>query len=302
MSSTSPEQAERWHAFHVYLPHTVQSAFLREQVTELVDTAESARFFFLRYWQGGPHLRLRLHTDEATADVFARALGDRIPELTEEQRVEYGYELDMQKQLASAEGESPGAGRSPGDVVRESYAPEYAKYGGPEGIDLAEQVFCATSRVVLDVLASRETYARTPPLGEAMRCTLVGLSASGLGQAEAGRFLEWYESWWSGYVPDGQAESWQRLSAQMRGQVDELVDEAWDGTRDDVVRDLYRAARARADELDTGDGDVPVVGGVDYSRILANYVHTTNNRFGIIPAGEAFLARVLSEALHARVG
>ena len=63
MSSTRTEPVGEWYPLHTYLPMSLQTGFLREVVRPAVrDAGMEGRVWFLRYWQGGPHIRLRLHS------------------------------------------------------------------------------------------------------------------------------------------------------------------------------------------------------------------------------------------------
>ncbi|MFI7099435.1 lantibiotic dehydratase [Streptomyces sp. NPDC050161] len=94
--------------------------------------ADVDRWFFLRYRdrEGGPHLRLRFHGEPRT--LAAHVL--------------------------------PGLNRWAGDLrdtglIRDvslrAYAPELARYGGPQAIEAAESVFAADSRAVIETFALR---------------------------------------------------------------------------------------------------------------------------------------------------
>ncbi|MEU8962029.1 lantibiotic dehydratase [Streptomyces sp. NPDC048491] len=85
------------------------------------------RWFFLRYADPDPHLRLRLHGDPARLNAVV------LPQLH-----------DLAGQLA-ADGLARG-------LRLDSYAPETERYGGPALLEAAEEVFHADSRLVLERL------------------------------------------------------------------------------------------------------------------------------------------------------
>ncbi|QDQ09255.1 lantibiotic dehydratase [Streptomyces spectabilis] len=87
------------------------------------------RWFFIRYADPDPHLRLRLHGDPALLN------GVVLPRLH-----------DLAGQLA-ADGLARG-------LRLDSYAPETERYGGPELLTAAEEVFHADSELVLERLAA----------------------------------------------------------------------------------------------------------------------------------------------------
>lgn len=103
--------------------------FLGELQTPPVRPGGVDRWFFIRYADPDPHLRLRLHGDPALLN------GVVLPRLH-----------DLAGQL-SADGMARG-------LRLDSYAPETERYGGPELLDAAEAVFHADSQLVLERLAA----------------------------------------------------------------------------------------------------------------------------------------------------
>ncbi|MFE9402673.1 lantibiotic dehydratase C-terminal domain-containing protein [Streptomyces sp. NPDC006530] len=302
MSSTGTSRDDGWRALHVHLPHSLQTAFLRDVIRPVVRAGEGGdRFFFLRYWQGGPHIRLRIDgAAPERADAIRAALLAGMPAMTAELSAEYDYEVSLQADLARLEGESTQAIRAPGTVEPMAYLPEYAKYGGVEGVRIAEELFCRTSAAVLDLAAARPTPEPKAPVGEAIRIMAMSLRGSGLDLDQSRQFLGGYEEFWRRYVPEGYDRTWDGLYERTRPKVLELCEAVWREGRTDVFHDIYANALTAARQAGTASGEDLgdlVLGGTPYTRCLSNYIHTTNNRLGIIPAGEAFVAHVMHRSL-----
>jgi len=298
LSSTG---TDRWHALHVYLPHSVQTRFLREVVDPVLrDAGLRDRFFFLRYWQGGPHLRLRMHgASGATVASIRQALASAVPAGTPELAAEYAYEVSLQAQLAEREREQPAPERAAGTVEEADYRPEYGKYGGPAGIRIAERLFGRTSAAVLDLIGARADPAPRAPVGDAIRVMAMSLRGSGLDAERSRAFLERYEQWWRPYVPPGSDRTWPGLYDRTRDRIRHLCEAVWHGDATDTFHDTYAEALTEARRIGGPHGDLAdlTLGTTTYARCLAHYLHTTNNRLGIIPAGEAFLAHVMCRSL-----
>ena len=112
--------------------------------------------FFLRHWDGGLHVRLRVHTAEG-AEVRARILerAERFfaahpskPRMTPED-----YLVQAEK-LARLEGATDYArALAPNDSVAfVPYRPEHAKYGEGAAMEAVERHFAESSRLALDLL------------------------------------------------------------------------------------------------------------------------------------------------------
>ena len=119
-----------WLTAKLYTGKATADLVLREVVLPLVrETHEAAdQWFFLRYGDPGHHLRLRLHVpDPALRGPVLGRLHDRVRPLMDDGRVSR--------------------------VVLDTYRREVARYGGAEGILLAEQVFRHDSDAVLAIVA-----------------------------------------------------------------------------------------------------------------------------------------------------
>lgn len=125
VESVFPPGSE-WLTAKIYTGKATADAVLREVVAPLVaDTRDVADlWFFLRYGDPDHHLRVRFH-----GDVLDR-LHERVRPLVDDGRVS--------------------------KVVLDTYRREVARYGGPEGILVAEQVFRHDSDAVLAILRVAE--------------------------------------------------------------------------------------------------------------------------------------------------
>jgi thiopeptide-type bacteriocin biosynthesis protein len=283
---------------------SLQPGFLRDVVHPAVREAGLRnRFWYLRYWQGGPHIRFRLHeVSEQTVESVRSRLAAAMPALDAEQTAEYEQQASHQPGLAELEGAKPVDVRAAGTVEAAGYSPEYAKYGGTTGLRIAEELFRSTSTAVLDLLAGltdRELTAS--PAGRAIRIMAMSLKGSGLNTAQSQDFLGHYEEDWRRWVPPGYEEKWAGLYEKTRSRVMSLCSSVWRDGITDVFHDTYAKAlkSTQAAQAGTAGGDVTelVLGETPYTHCLANYIHTTNNRLGILPAAEAFLAHVIRRSL-----
>ncbi len=112
-----------WLYAKLYLMSDLHDAFLAGPVSRLVERMNVDRWFFLRYADPDAHLRLRFqHGDPAILHDWAREVA------------EAGLIRTM---------------------VLDEYEPETVRYGGPEVLAAAEDLFCADSRAVIDQLQQR---------------------------------------------------------------------------------------------------------------------------------------------------
>lgn len=123
-------QNAEWHFLKLYLPKEAIDETLVHEVAPLLHQIEAESladlWFFIRYEDPAPHLRLRWRPREGAAKSLAQAA------------------LSWASDLCRS-----------GHVARfafDRYEREVARYGGAEGIDIAERIFDADSKLVLALL------------------------------------------------------------------------------------------------------------------------------------------------------
>lgn len=139
-----------WLAAHIYCGQPWER-FLSEAVKPLIEEVMNKRwasqFFFIRYWERGPHIRLRLKVgSEVSEDVLRIHLADYFTayfEKNSSERVEPKWVMALPEDQQWY----------PNDSVQFiTYDPEINRYGGPEAIKIAERQFCISADVALSVI------------------------------------------------------------------------------------------------------------------------------------------------------
>jgi thiopeptide-type bacteriocin biosynthesis protein len=116
-----------WLYAKVYASPGRHRELLAEHVAPLVDELRADRWFFIRYADPDPHLRLRLHGDATWLTELA------LPRL-------HSWADGLCRAGLAAR------------LVLDAYEPESARYGGPDLLPAAEAVFAADSAAVLEQL------------------------------------------------------------------------------------------------------------------------------------------------------
>ncbi len=300
-------------------------------VTQLRDAHLIDRWFFIRYWLEGPHVRLRLlPSSGAVADelrqVTREALGQflaRRPALWEPETEDAG---DMYKSMFLAEytqeewnaryGASDRMMFQPNNSVQElAYEPEFNRYGGPDGIAAAERHFECSSDTVIRLLGTTNAHVRPVLLGLSIQLMLA-LARSFLESDEAvGRFFLRYRlSWERQYDSPSDIhharfdQSFSQSQAGLLNRIDEIKAAiSGQGRSDDFRAGWVQHAvelRSRIEDLTNkgrlafGDdsqqlGDPSVV----LQILLTSYIHMTNNRLGVLIQDEIYLSYVISKVL-----
>lgn len=234
------------------------------------------QFFFIRYAEGGPHIRLRLRAASTTAHAhLARLVARRFNQF------------------------SQAAGGEDGRIYFAPYEPETARYGGPQSLPLAEAFFEASSGVVLRWL---RTQGGSPTPASRLTAALA-LHAQFAGAcwlpAQAVAHLRRYTAAWLPHDPAGgpvaaERAYWLNLfasySQRQRPALQAMLAEP-------APTCGWLAAYAAASRVLSGQPALLALAPDQLSELQASLLHMTNNRLGIANHDEAFIAYLLAEAL-----
>jgi thiopeptide-type bacteriocin biosynthesis protein len=264
-------------------------------------------WFFIRYGDRGFHVRLRLHGDE-------RVLREQVwPALREHVRAH------SPAVVMDAYPDPPGSGgQGVTHLIEVEYEPETERYGGPEGIPVAEEFFECSSESAIDLLRKVKRGDRSNRLGKGLMATVVLIHAFRGDRDAAARFASDYGMNYlralmrdEGRV-DGMLGAFESGFEQQAERLIPYVDAAWEAletgdTLSDAL-DAYRDALVPVRERLRGVFDRGQLGrdGVPYpsweaavSGIVASYVHMMNNRLGVTIPEEAYLAYLINRATGA---
>ncbi|MFI5485873.1 MULTISPECIES: thiopeptide-type bacteriocin biosynthesis protein [Micromonospora] len=331
--------AHGWLSVHVFYASNA-NPMLVEGVRPLVDELRAegliSRYFFIKYWMEGPHVRLRVLPTPGVDPALVRARVDaaidaflrRRPALYEVDSDGLG---DLYKQMYLAE-----YGRQRWD---EEYGPdgvmpmrannsrhhipyerEYGRYGGPVGIELAEWHFEHSSDVVLDLLATTNVHVRPVLLGLSAQLTMMMCAVFLADDRRIAGFLDEYRRFWevaysepSDDYHDSFDTSYRRMDDALRARLADIraaarqaadvrpagVEGRW-SAHCRQLRDRVVAAAERGDLVfQRGGGEPTVVRDLDAALpiLLSSYVHMTNNRLGVSILDEIYLSYLMRTAL-----
>jgi hypothetical protein len=325
-----------WLSLHVFYSANL-TRMLVECVAPLVRDLRSAglieRYFFIRYWFEGPHLRLRLlpaagtDPDEITGRADA-AVGEFLRRRPALHDPHYPGADEHYRALGLAEygqrwwtDRYGGSGTMPlrptNTAAYVPYEPEYDRYGGPDGVTLAEWHFEHSSDQVLRLSATTNVHVRPTLLGLGLQQSLAMCLAFLRSPEEVVLFVRRYRAFWQ-HAYDNRpapADAFDDAFARGAGPLRERVavvrassesprlpgDDfpgAWIRhcrdlrTRVDALRGAGRIALAGR------DGGPPPSDPASVSMLLlSSYLHMTNNRLGLAINDEIYISYLIERAL-----
>lgn len=276
-----------WLYYRIYPGHSQKmdlliSTVLGPAVLAMGAKPAAERWFFIRYVDyRGPHLRVRfrgagaalrrLHAymEGLLREHFPRLQGTAIPE--------------ARRLLSTA-----AAAESPGEVAYQLdlYEPEEEKYGGPKGVDIAEQLFQASSQLSLDAIATNQ-----PGTGDLTTLALVLMEAAAavaVPQPSRRHFWDHYAWFWSGGNQPGAEARRRQLRHAAEKRAGLVAARSLAILSESLTRgraEAYRQALTEAlSQLQSAAIPIPA------PQLYFHYIHLMNNRLGMIPAEEAYLA------------
>lgn len=298
-----------WRALHIFLHDPIrQEAFLMEQVAPRVPAfkASAKGWFFIRYWEGGPHLRLRLNGmagPEFAALAAELAAATAVYRSADPLQAD-AYQASVSPQLQRTALEESGAFHADGAVVERPYKPELDRYGGAAAMAMNEAVFGASSELALKVLAGAagQPLAR---MGVSQSLMLAGARAAVADLAHLEGFLDEYAGFWRAFAGDrapsdeaveqagGRASASVRASLGTTGTGGATPFGLWFR----IMAQLAGNLRGLAEQ-----GKLPVHPGTDsvdavVRGILGSQIHMLSNRLSVGPAAEYAMARTLAAAV-----
>jgi thiopeptide-type bacteriocin biosynthesis protein len=329
-----------WMSVHLFYYGSIGTV-LTECIVPLIEKLRTAqliqRYFFIRYWLEGYHIRLRLLPAEGiTHERIQQEIEPEIKAYLQRRPALFvpadakTYQ-DIARKLYIAEygegwlrkhyGEEGAIPLRPNNSFAYiPYVPEYNRYGGQEGVALAEWHFEQSSDIVLQLLENVNAQERTILLGIGTQLTLAYCYAFFEQERDIISFLEGYlEFWQKGYNTFEDWEPLQKryqrgaLSLQKRitdlkkhffnpsGDAGTEIERRWFPHLLELRERLTTLVERRALQFRRSEQEdffVPDSPDVAYRLLLRSYIHMTSNRLGISIQEEVYLAYLLRCALQ----
>jgi thiopeptide-type bacteriocin biosynthesis protein len=297
-------------------------------IQRLTNAGLISRFFFIRYWEEGTHVRLRvLPTSVANETVvweeMERCVGTFLsssPSLFDFDPRKLApvmqslYEFEKGHQAVDHSSGEPAEikFRQNNSFHMVDYAPELDRYGGVFGIELAHEHFHISSVVALNILRDNKSRVRTSVLGLAFQIMLHFVYSFYEDRANVAAFFRQYRAFFGGLkMPAYIRKEFDRYFDVQAGKIMSYVADLenkhdWIKSGDqselsryiqhayDLKAEIRRSYEARKLYLRSpADTYNDVLHG-----LLINYVHMLNNRLGVIIFEEVYLANLVAQALE----
>lgn len=291
------------HLFHSHAEHADLLALAADEIMRRVGS-DPGDWFFIRYAEGGPHIRVRIGSSNASVGDEIRAqLQERCARI-----VEAAADTPV-----SGYPDEQGRLYSPGEAVEIAYQPEVLRYGGPIAITEHERLFRSSTAISISAIR------RLPEVGQRARLavdlllgTAVALSAAGYGSASD--FIRYCRASWRALRPEQKGSEYRRRQplAQVPARLASLrtfldgrgrprtLAQHWTHELDRSLSALL-ALHHREQLVSPVHGRLPA-GVSELEQAMFHMAfsqgHMLCNRLGIMPAHELAILEVLAASEH----
>jgi len=296
-----------WLCYYIYYQNDY-NFLLRKCISPLLNNLESKyglkQFFFLRYWKGGPHLRLRVKVSQDNHLEIAKDIEDEVGKFLlhfpSETTLINEQHVKAIRKFAKLENELlvDTTMKQNNTIYREEYIAETEKYGGNIGVGIAEEVFCVSSKLCINHLVNNSENKNY--YIHLLINMFTAVKAFKFTLQESINFFSFYYKYWSENLTTGSSPSDNPLKNIYLRNSDQLIHyfkesheknvfltsdfEEWHAilqrTRIEISRNIPSLQQAIVKNY---------LGKYIPMYLLTHYIHTNNNRFGIQISEEAFL-------------
>ncbi|OBA01888.1 hypothetical protein A9D36_16335 [Bacillus subtilis] len=284
---------KEWVFYSIYVP---RAEYLENIIINIVtpivkqvkDSVQVHKWFFIRYIDmQGPHIRLRFLVNEDDIDI--------VEEITEEH-----LHRNLSKVLAEPLSEMSRLLPVKTDTrsfesgfQQEEYEPEYEKYGGVQGVHIAEDIFQSSSELVLSLLNDpgfkdndRFDFALFLMKKTAEHASLSADQARGLWESMLHH--------WSGadYTEGITYKTKLEEAAEKRIDViNVVIEKMYSNPFVIKLTEGYQKILQRAFSQIQESEKIRT----SHSHLSFHYIHMMNNRLGVWPIEEAYLGALLAQ-------
>lgn len=278
----------KWHSYHIFIHDlTYHDLFLTDYLYPFIQEYKDLiyRYFFIRYWQGGPHIRFRFQTlDSEKIIVNLQAL---VNEFQVIYKPTYTLSRDEYYRNHTFDGRKPKESElywmEDLTVSKMKYIPEYERYGGESLIPFSEAIFQMTSHLAFIRLKEQRG---NPSLTRKLifACEFFDQMRSFLQEEQDVYLLENYEQFWKSFQRKGQVKEEQihkigLLYRENREIFSERLEQQEDNHLQ-KIKEIFQEIRKRGKEK-----IIP--------HLIFSHVHMYNNRIGLPPYLESSVATIM---------
>lgn len=297
MSLDIKRKENEWLSLYIFYSGALD-ALLKQLVRPFIDAVFNIhveQYFFIRYYEKGSHIRLRLKGNPTVLDLWVKPL--------------------LEKTFASSI-----LDQEPLTLKYEPYVQEIDRYGGIQGVELAEEIFQSSSKVVLKILDD-QNWNYQKAIGPALQLNLIFIYSFFEDRNEVIDFLNYIKECRMTFQLEDvkheikKTEERKNLTksvderiAKLKDKINPILQELWRTLSEEIVFEDIFINEWRCDISLIAEkfnrNQNPIISSTafffntknfNFSKwiLFDSYIHMTNNRLGILPGDEIYIYYIL---------
>ncbi|WP_427338053.1 thiopeptide-type bacteriocin biosynthesis protein [Caloranaerobacter sp. DY30410] len=287
-----------WDSYHIFIHETnLHDVFLvkffSKFIRKLEDNNLLDKYFYIRYWQGGPHIRFRVKKRGENGKYIRQELN----KIFDEFNLEYNNSLILKPEDYYRNHKFDGQPVKKEDlywcdnrtIVEIPYIPEIDRYGGENVIELSEDLFHISSRLSLLIL---EKIEDNPNKKIIAALDLFSVAIQIL--EDKAKFNEIYSSFWAKHR--NEKINYSKLTQKLIDIYSSRYHYIKDNLKNIQYNDWYMNLKTILDNIVKNQTKYKTQNQARIS-ILASHIHMMNNRLGVYPQYESMIADVINQVI-----
>ena len=297
----------------------------------VLGSGAAERYFYIRYWERGPHIRLRFYGKKQTLEEILKPNLQGHFSNFFDRKPSHRDEPNYPKNVAPED-----IWQANNSVQFVDYEPETARYGGKYGLEIVEKHFFNSSKIVLESMSKigLKNWSYEQALGIAIKLHLSFVHAAGFDIFTAKNFFK--EVFYHWLPLSIQRE---RITQAQQSQQNETIINTFEqafleqeeglvsyhaafwgvlaedeGFEEDYLNEWYGLCRFSRQEFMLADAQSlletrPTKYQIDFQtkmeesdyllwEIYSDFFHLTNNRLGILNRDESYLAYLMMRSME----
>lgn len=295
-----------WINYYIYYQNDF-TILLKNGISPLIKLLSKLQlleeYFFLRYWKGGPHLRLRLRASESSIN--------KLTELTESYLEKYLQKYPSETSINPKIYENASRIFSSlenercidlnlvenNKLIRAEYEPEKHKYGGEIGVKIAERIFIESSKIIMDII-DKPTFTTKSRYTSGISMMFIAVKAFELGLSEMVEFFNHYYTYWKKILSKDYCEfEIEKIADAQKNVLSSIFEKVNNGDIYKIKAFLQWYNILANERLNLLKSLPEIKEQISYDMakettikyLLSQFIHTHNNRLGLFATEEAIL-------------
>ena len=319
----------QWQALHIFIVDPAQqNKFLLDviypEVNKFLTEGRVSQWFFMKYWEGGPHLRVRVkNISQEDFSVLKQTFSTRIGTHKDNSALSREDFYRHNKFDGEAVDSNTLPWFEPGSVEEITYQPEFERYGGEFAMPISEQMFCASSEFAVDIL-KHSLESSNDKITLAFDLLLMGVSQLNPDKATPDNlhmFFTQYAKFYARFIHDIQSID-DNLQQFFENNKSLLISKANNALNGNITSKFLEPGAVDAwltaltgthktwlalisnDQLTTPyfkqSANSPQMRDIALASLASSHLHMLNNRLSVVPALEYQAAKLVALTMGVR--